>query len=36
MKITRVRLSNYRRLEDVDIDFEQDNTVLVGLRTPVQ
>jgi len=30
MKITRVRLSNFRRLEDVDIDFEQDNTVLVG------
>ncbi len=30
MKITKVNLRNFRRLEDVEIDFEPDETVFVG------
>ena len=30
MKITKVSLRNFRRLEDIEIDFEQDETVFVG------
>ena len=30
MKIKEVQLNNFRRLEDVEIDFEEEETVFVG------
>ena len=30
MKLTKVSLRNFRRLENVDIDFESSETIFVG------